>query len=58
MDEDANINDRVSQEFEEGFEAWCDMKGNFTCPYEENSFEWIEWNQGWNEAAGNFDQKS
>lgn len=53
MDKDTNINDYVSHEFNEGLEAWSDMKTRFSNPYDKYSFEWVEWDQGWNEAAGN-----
>lgn len=53
MDENTDMNDHVSHEFNEGFDAWCDMKPRLSNPYEKYSFEWVEWDQGWNEAAGN-----
>ena len=53
MNEDANMKDRGSKEFDEGFEAWCEMRSFLSNPYEEHSFEWVEWCQGWKEAQGN-----
>lgn len=53
MDEYTNMKDRSSKEFDEGFEAWLDIKSRISNPYEKYSFEWVEWDQGWNEAAGN-----
>lgn len=47
-----DMNDYTSKEFEEGFEAWCDMQARANNPYEPYSFEWVEWDQGWNEAQG------
>lgn len=55
MDKDTNMNDHSSHEFEEGFKAWCDMKSFSSNPYEQFSFEWVEWGQGWKEAAGEFE---
>ena len=55
MNENADMKDRGSKEFDEGFEAWCNMKAVSANPYEIYSFEWVEWRQGWKEAAGDFD---
>lgn len=50
--EDINMEDYTSKEFQEGFDAWCDMKSVSANPYDRFSFEWVEWRQGWKEAAG------
>lgn len=52
MDEKTDMQDWQSKEFQEGYDAWCDMQGPAKNPYEKNSFDWVEWNQGWHEAHG------
>jgi len=52
MNENTNMDDYTSKEFEEGFSAWCDMKALFSNPYEKHSFDWVEWTQGWKDASG------
>ena len=57
MDAETNMKDWQSQEFQQGYDAWCDCKGIKANPYEEYTIDWVEWNQGWKEAQGfNFDQ--
>ena len=50
MNEETNMKDWQSKEFQEGYDAWCDMKAKSANPYEAYSIDWVEWNQGYNEA--------
>lgn len=53
MNENTDMNDYTSKEFQDGYDAWCDMKGIGSNPHDGFSFEWVEWNQGWKEAQSN-----
>lgn len=39
MNEETDMKDWTSKEFDEGYYAWCDMKGRCANPYEEFSFQ-------------------
>ena len=50
MDEKTDMQDYASTEFDEGYNAWCDMKSTGANPYEKYSIAWVVWHQGWKEA--------